>query len=229
MIRTTLIAFGLALVASTAAMATPLNALEAKCAAEAASKFEPGFEISGLDLNEIDPQRAVDTCWAAMGSGENDFRMSAWIARAYYAAGQYGDAFQFAERAAGEGVALGIYLAGVMYSKGEGVALDGGRGIDLLTASAEAGFVPAYHALAVNLINGTGVDAQPEMAVGLLQFAADEGYGPAATTLGYMYYDGVGVTQDDAEAARLMRLAAHLRDPEGMQVSAWFIEQGIGG
>ena len=234
MIRTRVLVLGLSLVGFAApAIASEgmpaLNALETECAMQAASSFEPGFETIGRPLSMLDLDATVQACWAAMGSGDNDFRMNAWMARAYYAAGQYADAFYFADRAAENDVPLGLYLAGVLYSAGQGVDADTGRGADLLMAAVEAGFTPAFHALAISLLNGTGVNVDTDLAVDFLQLAADEGFGPAATTLGRMYLAGVGVPSDEMEAHRLMRLGAHYGDADAFYELGHYAEIGIAG
>lgn len=236
MIRTSLLVVGLALFApavpafATASADVPvLNALEAACAAQAASAFEPGFESIGRPIAQLDLAATVDACWAAMGTGENDFRMNAWMSRAYYAAGQYEDAFYFADRAAQNDVPLGLYVAGVLYTTGQGVAADPNKGADLLMQAVAAGFTPAFHALALNLINGLGVEEDVALAVDFLRLAADEGFGPSATMLGYMYFDGNRLPKDDAEASRLMRLGAHNGDAEAYAVLGRFAEVGIAG
>lgn len=215
------------LAAANGAQAQELNQAEAACAAEAASPFEAGLGTVGKPIQDIDAQRAVDLCWVAMGTGSNDYRLNAWMARAFYSVGQFEDAAYFADRAAAEGVPLGQYVAGILYSNGDGVAADAEKGAQLLVAAAEAGFVPAYQGLAISLLNGVGVAQDPSLAVEFLQFAADEGFGPAATTLGQLYAEGLGVQQSDAESARLYRLAVHLGDPEGMFELGRYAEAGI--
>lgn len=229
MIRTSLFVLGLLIAGTTTASAMTLNAMETACAVEAASPFEPGFETTGRLMEQMDAERAIAVCSEALGSGENDYRLNAWLARAYYAAGQYGDASYFADRAAEEEVPLGLYIAGVLYSNGAGVERDPSIGSALLSAGVEADFVPAFHALAINLINGTGVQTDPELAREFLQLAADAGFAQSATTLGYMYFDGIGTAKDDAESARLLRLGAHLGDGAAMHQLGWYAEQGIGG
>jgi uncharacterized protein len=234
MIRASFLVMGLSLCnIATPVLATEtvpvLNALEAACAAQAASSFEPGFETTGRPVSMLDLDATVDACWAAMGSGENDFRMNAWMARAYYAAGQYADAYYFADRAAQNDVPLGLYLAGVLYSSGQGVQSDPAKGGQLLMAAVEAGFTPAFHALAISLINGTGVAVDTDLALDFLHFAADEGFGRAATTLGQMYFAGVGLPKDDLEAHRLMRLGAHFGDAEAFYELGHYAQDGIAG
>lgn len=218
-----------ALTATGTAHGAELNALETACALEAASAFEPGFETTGKTVALMDAQKAIDTCFAALGYGDNYYRVSAWLARGYYAAGSYQDALYYAERAAQEGVPLGQYIAGVIYSNGEAGDTQPEYGLAHLIAAAEVGFVPAYHALAINLINGTGVEQELSLAIEFLSVAADEAFGPAATTLGMLYYDGLGVEKDDVESARLLRLARHYGDADGVHELALYAEYGVAG
>lgn len=229
MFTRTLASLTIALALAGSSHASEFNTAETACALEAASPFEPGFETTGKAVEMIDPHRAIETCWAALGTGDNDYRLKAWMARAYYAAGAFEDAFYYANRAAAEGIPLGQYIAGILYSNGEAGPLQPEYGAQLLAKSGEAGFIPALQGLAISLLNGTGVAQDPALAVEFLQLAADSGFGPAATTLGKLYFDGIGVDQSDMESARLLRLAVHLGDASGAHELALYAESGIGG
>lgn len=164
-----------------------------------------------------------------MGTDENDFRMNAWMARAHYAAGQHADTFYFADRAAQHEVPLGLYVAGVRHSTGQGGLNDPEKGAELLVASVAAGFTPAFHALAISLVNGTGGVADAGLAVDFLRLVIDEGFGPAVTTLGYTYFDSTYLAKDDVESQRLLRQGAEYGDAAAYVELGRYAENSIAG
>jgi TPR repeat protein len=99
--------------------------------------------------------------------------MSAWRFRGPAAAAP------LLERAAAEGSAAAMYRLGAMYVRGDGVARDERRGLDLVRAAAERGEPAAMLALASAFRHGEGVAADERLARFWLVRAAETGYRPA--------------------------------------------------
>lgn len=100
------------------------------------------------------------------------------------------------------------YILGVMYFKGEGVAVDKGGAVKFLRASAEHGYVKAEYSLAVIYDKGDGVAQNQQEAVQWYHKAAGQGHAESQFDLGVIYTNGEGVAKDRQEAVKWLRKAA---------------------
>ena len=82
-----------------------------RCAAEASSQYEVGFESIGMETWEIDAPAAIKACSEALKEEPDSAQAKGWLARAYFADGDTAKAVPLFEEAAegGHVVALAIF------------------------------------------------------------------------------------------------------------------------
>lgn len=208
-----------------AALAGPLEL----CAELAASPYQPGYKKTGVEANAVDWPAAKAACTAATIAEPASVEAKAWLARVYYVGGKYADALPYAEPAAAGGDAMAQQLLGDILVVGMGgVPADEPRGIELLQASAAAGYAMGQNSLAISYENGEGVTADPARAAELYQAAAAQGLGEAEVNLGRLYAGGTGVAEDDAKAFALFQSAAAKGHPQGWNGMGVSYEYGEG-
>jgi TPR repeat protein len=105
-------------------------------------------------------------------------------------------------------VAAQIEIAGI-YSRGEGVAKDGGAALAWLTKAAEQDDSDAQYLLGDKFAAGDGVAKDPEEAVKWLTRSAEQGNTEAQIKLGSMYLASSGVPRSSKEAAKWFQMAAN--------------------
>jgi hypothetical protein len=101
-----------------------------------------------------------------------------------------------------------IFELGDRYARGNDVARDDAKAVDLYRAAADAGFAPAQNNLAFMYGEGRGVKQDDGEAVKWYRRAAEQEYPPAITSLGMMYQSGRGVEKSDARALVLYAKAS---------------------
>src|SRR4029079_3811414 len=132
------------------------------CAALAASRYEPGYEDSGLaDTADFVADAAVETCVLALKDDPHDVRLEAWLGHAYAANGEEAKAVPLLEDAATKGNTVALRTLGDMLILGRGIAQDRARGVEMLRQAAEADFAPAALSLAYSYDFGDGIEADP--------------------------------------------------------------------
>ncbi|MSO77225.1 MAG: hypothetical protein EXQ87_10005 [Alphaproteobacteria bacterium] len=102
---------------------------------------------------------------------------------------------------------------GVMYSRGEGVAVDHGEAVRWYRAAADGGFLPAMFTLGLVYQSGRGMPPDMAQAVRWFRWAAEAGSPDGQFSLGALYHQGDGVPRDMAEAVRWYRRAAEQGQP----------------
>lgn len=201
----------------------------ADCAALIASPFERGYEETGLDPAETDLVAAENTCKAAIAADPQSMQARTWLARIHFYYGEYQAALDLLEPAAAADNPLAQQLLGDILIDGLGdIAIDEPRAIELLKASAGAGFAPAQNSLAVSYERGQGVPQDDARAAKLYAAAAKQGLPVAQVNLGMFYADGIGVTEDDVRATQLFMSAAEKGDAGGMNSLGVSYEIGEG-
>ncbi|MDP9051479.1 MAG: sel1 repeat family protein [Acidobacteriota bacterium] len=102
---------------------------------------------------------------------------------------------------------VSTYNLGTLYSVSPDHPHDPVRAARLLRQSADAGYVPAIHALGLLLIHHPELAKFPGESQGLVESAADAGYWRSSMLLGIMSRDGVNVPKDDKGAFYHFQLA----------------------
>jgi uncharacterized protein len=97
---------------------------------------------------------------------------------------------------------------GTLYVLGQGIPKNETKGIELISAAAQTGYVPAQINLACRYLDGIGVQKNYKEAVGLLKSAAAKDDPLAQCILGDCYKEGQGVPRDYEIAASWFRKAA---------------------
>ena len=109
---------------------------------------------------------------------------------------EYAIAFDYAQKAALQNNAEGIWTLALCYEHGRGVDEDVDKAIELYRKGTELGHAPSQHSLACYLMRGDYLDAEPETAFSLFEKSALQGYKLAEFSLCKMYELGEGTEQD---------------------------------
>ena len=111
------------------------------------------------------------------------------------------------------------FSLGRMYSKGEGVEVDGEKAVGYYQRAANLGHSPAQFNLGLAYYQGRGVETDIDQAVAWWQKAADNGHDAAQFNLGALLWQGDKVSKDQATAMKWFRTALH----NGNQPAADFL------
>lgn len=220
----------LAIALLTGPAALPASADElTDCAALIASPFEVGYEATGLNPADTDRDAAEEVCNAAITANPDSMEARAWLARIHFYYGEYQQVMDLVEPAADAGNPLAQQMLGDILIDGlGGIAVDEARAIEMLTASADAGFAPGQNSLGVSYERGQGVPQNDARAAKLYAAAAKQGLAVAEVNLGMFYADGIGVPENDVRATELFMSAAEKGDAGGMNSLAVSYEIGEG-
>ena len=119
------------------------------------------------------------------------------------------EALKWAKLSSAGGNALGDFIVGKMYSRGEGVvSKDYAEAASWYRKAAEKGLDRAQFELGVYYFEGMGVPKDYTEAIKWYRKAAKQNYGKALFNLGHMYLQGFGVPQNYREAFLLFQNAA---------------------
>ncbi len=196
------------------------------CDMLAAHPFDPGRVGRGTVLHQIDADRAVAACSAAVEADPGNPRLIYQLGRALDAAGQIDEAQARYTRAADTGYVPAMNsLATTMLYRENAALTDAPIALTWLRRAADAGFAPALVTLGDLHVEGRAVEANPATAAGFYRRAAEMGSPDGQTALAGAYADGTGVTRDDAEAERLYRLAVAQNWGDALNDYAWFLYQ----
>ena len=202
----------------------------ADCAKLVASPYETDYRDTGHELlGDVDIQAAEAACLAAVEADPDSMQARTWQARIHYYFGEYQTALDLLEPAAKAKNPYAQQMLGDILIDGlGGIPVDEARALDLLKASAAAGFAPGQNSLGVSYERGQGVAVDMEKAAEYYGLAAKQGMPTAQVNLGILYTNGTGVKEDDARAAELFRSAAESGDASGMNSLGVSYELGEG-
>ncbi len=202
----------------------------AACADLAAHPYEAGRDGSGVTDSQIFIDGAIEACSAALAANPDSPDVKTWLARAYIQAGRRGEAKALLEDAVSAGHPFAAYLLAGLLGRDldRTSAEDPTRAIELLTAAAEGGFVPAQSDLGERYELGNGVEVNYEEALRLFESASAAGYGFATYKVGAFYHRGLGVDQDLVRARGLYEQAAAEGEPLGSTGLGQMYEMGEG-
>lgn len=215
----------LAFVPGTATAQAPDEMIPAPvCDMLAAHPFDPGRFGRGAPLQQIDTDRAVAACTAAVEADPGNSRLIYQLGRALEAAGQADEAQSRYTRAADTGYVPAMSSLAILMLYRENASLtDAPIALTWLRRAADAGFAPALVTLGDLHLEGRAVENNAATAAGFYRRAAETGNPDGQLALANAYADGSGVPQDDAEAERLFRLAVAQDWGDALNDYAWFL------
>ncbi len=121
-----------------------------------------------------------------------------------------------------------MYLAGLMFDRGDGVPQDYGEAFRWYVLAAEAGQPGAMNSLGVMYALGHGVSQDHSEAIKWWTKAANSGSTAALGNIATTYYIGLGVQKSYPEAAKWFQLAADKGDADAMNMLGVMYAQGLG-
>lgn len=110
--------------------------------------------------------------------------------------------------AAEAGITLALYNLGLMFVKGDGVAVDLEKARVCFDTGAQAGDADCQCEMAIMLSQGEGGAGDPQAAFVQASKAAASGSAKGQFLLGCFYAQGVGTTANEEEALRFLGLSA---------------------
>ena len=126
---------------------------------------------------------------------------------------------------AAQGEAEAQYKLGIIYTNGQGVALDFAEAVKWFRKAAEQGHAGAQNDLGGMYYRGRGLPRDFSEALKWSRRATERGHAGAQVNLGTMYAEGKGVPQDYVQAYIWLNLAASKRRGEGFEQVARLREQ----
>lgn len=164
---------------------------EQTCGLIAATRYETGFEVSGVELERIDAETAIPVCEKAAAFDADSLENKTWYARTLMAGGREAEAVPLLEVAVAGAFAPAEVLLGDLLLWGHGVDEDPARAVSLYQAAAAGAYPPAEFGLGVAYQNGRGVPVDPVLAAKWYGLAARHGVDAAAGRLADL--DGAAV------------------------------------
>jgi TPR repeat protein len=197
------------------------------CAAEAASRWEAGFETTGVRQYDLNTEAAITACQRA-NELEPSVSVTAWLARTYFIAGRAEEAQPLALSAALEGNILGKHIAGTIMTE-TGTDAEKAQGKAFLEENIAAGFVPSITTLGYNLEMGLAVAEDDAAALEQYRRSAELGDEVAMTNIGFFYRDALGGIEEDLpQSVEWFLKGATGGDPNGMDAMGYAYEHGLG-
>ena len=208
------IAAALCFVAGVASSAAASELFDS-CAAQAASRWEPGYEgVGPVDIGSFYAFEAIEACKAALEEDPSSPQLMAWLGNAYVADGQPKPAVPLLEPAAAAGNVVALRALGDLLILGKGIEQEKPRGVELLQQAAAQDFVPALLSLGYSFEFGDGVPVDATRAMEFYTRAGDAGLVRAQLILADHYQRGLGTPADDFAAFGWLSRAAESGDPE---------------
>jgi len=127
-------------------------------------------------------------------------------------------AFEWYEKSAALGNALGQFNLAYAYQYGAGTDIDVNKAIEFYTKAMDQGDMVAPHNLAIIYDEAKLVPRDMAKAIPLYELAAERGYRDAIFNLALILQKGDGVAADPARALSLFEQAASLGDEEAARV-----------
>src|SRR5258708_17791283 len=121
-----------------------------------------------------------------------------------------------------------MYLTGLMFDRGEGVAQDYKEAFRWYVLAAAAGQPGAMNSLGLMYALGHGVSQDHSEAMKWWTKAADSGSNAALGNIATTYYPGLGVQKRYPEAAKWFPLAADRGDEDAMNMLGGMDARGFG-
>ena len=194
----------------------------------AAQPLDPDKTADGVDMNWIDPDKAIQACEAAVATYPDLPRFRYQLARALDKAGSGSAAIDQFRQAARDGHAFSMLRLGLIHLWGEGIPKDQVAALKWFGDAADSNLPYAMNFLGTMYQNGQGVDKDLAEAVEWYRKAAKLGEPQAMYNLGIAYLNGQGVAQDEAQAIEWLRKATEQQYAPAMIRLGALYEQGRG-
>ncbi len=152
------------------------------------------------------------------------------VAGAYYIGDgvkqNYKTALKWALLSAQKNDAHGLFLAGRIIGRGQGVPADGIKSMEFLNKAAKRKYPPAYLEMARNYFEGVGVKMSNKKAVECIKHAADLDDVDAQFQIGYLYLKGQFLPQDNKLAFEYLLKAAYNNNADAQHQVALSFDTG---
>lgn len=162
----------------------------------------------GIYLNQIDPDRAISVCEAAIREFPETPRFKIQYARSLIRNGDTDTALGLFQNLAEQGNAVAQTNLGWLYDYGIGVGQNYAESLRWYRIAVEQGNPMAQTNLGLMHDAGKGVPQDFAEAAHWFRMAAEQGEAIAQLNLGSMYLTGQGVPQDFAEALKWFQAAS---------------------
>lgn len=214
--------------ATTAAAET--GAPPTECDQLVAHPVDPQRVTDGINFEDINTDRAIAACRAALSQFPDSARISFQLGRAYDAKGDSGAAEEFYRRAGELGSAAAKSSLASLLSGSSGYPMGAQRQPEvarLLEEASRAGHPEAQRALGVMLL-GNSTPEDDARGMQLLTSAAEAGYPLAQYELGFRYLKGDGAEQDITRGIEWLTKAADNNQVSASALLGTLREDGIG-
>jgi len=202
------------------------------CDRLAAHPLDPHRVAPGVEWSELDADKAIAACEAAVRAYPDELRFAYQLARAIDRAGQSDRAFPMYRFLANEGYAAAQLAVGLMYDDGiGGVAADAATAAGWFRQAAERGHPEAQRLLGLMYVEGAGVEQDLGQAMTWLRMSAEQGYALGELALAdALAKDGTGGQAQAAvqEAAVWYQRAAEQGETGAQVALAAMYERGQG-
>lgn len=182
----------------------------------------------GVKFGDIDTDRAIPACQAAVRSYPKHPRLNAFLGRALHAAERYDEAIQAYKLAAAAGDIVAMNYLGSMSQNGLGVPQSYHEAVRWYRRAADRGNAFSQTNLGWMYESGLGVAQSDKSAADWYRKAAEQGYARAQTNLGWMFDKGRGVTQSNKFALLWYRKASKQGDARAQNNLGVMYEKGRG-
>jgi TPR repeat protein len=189
---------------------------ETECDRLAAHPFDPDAVATGVFYADLDADKVVEACQAAITDYPQEARFFTQLARGLHKAGKPSLAYAASKQGAELGSGQSMAYLGVLYKNGTSVAESQPEALAWFDKAAAAGNPGGMVFAAAMYRDGVGTDRNYERAAELYKQASDLDVAEASADLGIFYDRGQGVERNPEQAASLL-LKAFAEDDKDTQ------------
>jgi TPR repeat protein len=180
------------------------------CDRLAGDPFDPRKHAPGVPFNNIDAERAVPACWAALKAAPDEPRFSSQLGLALFRAGKRDEAVALIRVAAEKSYPSAQHTLGSLYESALGVAKDDAQTLLLYRQAAEGGYAPAFFEIGRCYWHGIGIEADPAEALRWFERGAEQDDPFSHRRLAELYETGDQLPQDLEKALMHHAVATRL-------------------
>ncbi len=166
------------------------------CDRQAAHQDDSNRVAAAVSFKQINGNRAVRACKAAIKAHPNEGRFHAYLSRAYGAIGDHELSMYHARRSAEAGYPFGFHYVYIHYANAMGVKKDLAKQFKWSKAAAERRLPVGMHNLAYAYRKGEGTRKNLRKAERWFRMAILGGYDKAHWQLGLVYEEGIAGKPD---------------------------------
>jgi len=192
----------------------------ALCDQLAANPFDPKKRAPGVMFSDIDPDKAVSSCRAALAAKPNEPRLRYQLGRALERAQKLDEAVAEYRASADTGYPIATYNLALAYERGTGAAKDYAEALKLYEKSAAGGFGPAFSQVGRLYWFGLGVGADRVEALRWFERGSERDDPFSDHRLAELYETGDGVAKDLEKALFYHAVEARLFEKVGDEPDA---------